>query len=295
MIRLLALTVLLLPSVAQAQLFPRLRAFNVQPNKVSSSCPGGICPTGVSAYSVPSYASTANTGGGHWSYPGTITNHLESEHGVSTSGLSRQEQLNLHDSLHEGGSPQSGRAPQATTYYYPSPSTPLVGSVVNYGSTGSVSFGSTGSQVVQSYGSTGSSVGSSVVASDSVTVLRLGDRAKFKRNLMAAAKVRVQPGVKDPADLEPGMITQDQYDALNFAIKFPGVAQKLEAALHETAIENGLASNQAIDWDKLAAFIERMIPIILKLIDLFSWNNSPQPQLDLQYTYHPHPDYQLAA
>ena len=268
---LLALAILLLPSVAQAQLFPRLRAFNIQPNKVSSSCPGGICPTNI-----PSYASTANTGSGHWSFPGTITNHLESEHGVSTAGLTRQEQLNLHDSLHEGGSPQSvvrsvpGRAPQTTTYYYPSPSTPLIGAVANYGSTGSQGLGSTGSRVVQSSGGSTGSTGSSVIASDSVTVLRLGDRAKFKRNLMQAAKARVQPGVTDPAELEPGKITQDQYDALNFAIKFPGVAQKIEAALHETAIENGLASAQAIDWDKLADFIERMIPIILKLIDLFS-------------------------
>lgn len=238
----LALAVMLLPSVAQAQLFPRLRAFNLQPNKVSSSCPGGICPTAMT---------TANTSPGHWSYPGTITNHLESSHGVSTAGLSRQEQLNLHDSLHENGSvvrSVPGHAPQATTYYYPSATSQgggSTGSVKSGGSTGSLGLGSTGS---------------SVVASDSVTVLRLGDRAKFKRSLLAAAKQAVTNE----------KITQEQYDALAFAIKFPGVAQKLEAALHETAIENGLASTQAIDWDKLADFIERMIPIILKLIDLFS-------------------------
>lgn len=41
----------------------------------------------------------------HWSYPGELTQHLETEHAVSTAGLSRQEMLDLHDSLHEG-SPQ---------------------------------------------------------------------------------------------------------------------------------------------------------------------------------------------
>lgn len=254
-VRLFAVCLLLLPSVAQAQLLPRLFPA-LRPNTVSSSCPGGVCPTGVSS-AVPSYATTANTGG-HWSYPGTITNHLETAHGVSTAGLSRQEQLNLHDSLHEGGTvvrSVPGRAPAPVTYYYPSQSS----TVVSYGSTGSAvkSGGSTGSLGL---GSTGSSDGSSVLASDQVTVLRLGDRAKFKRNLLAAAKQAV----------ENQKITEDQFEALKFAIKFPGVAQKLEAALQETAIENGLATTQAIDWDQLADFIERMIPIILKLIDLFN-------------------------
>lgn len=115
-----------------------------------------------------------------------------------------------------------------------------------------------------------------------VSVLRIGDRAKFKRTLMSSAKLAV----------ENGKITQEQYDALNLAIKFPGVAAKLEAALQETAIENGLATSQAIDWDKLADFIERMVPIILKLIDLFSWKS---PQIDTQYAYQSTYDYQIAA
>lgn len=39
---------------------------------------------------------------GHWTYPGSIDSHLQTEHGVSVSGMSRSQMLNLHDSLHEG-------------------------------------------------------------------------------------------------------------------------------------------------------------------------------------------------
>lgn len=39
---------------------------------------------------------------GHWSYPGEISNHLAKDHGVNASGMTREQMLNLHDSLHEG-------------------------------------------------------------------------------------------------------------------------------------------------------------------------------------------------
>ena len=41
----------------------------------------------------------------HWTYPGTIDNHLTQDHGVSVNGMSREEMLSLHDSLHESGRP----------------------------------------------------------------------------------------------------------------------------------------------------------------------------------------------
>ncbi len=37
----------------------------------------------------------------HWSYPGDITTHLQSAHGQNVSGMSIEQQLNLHDALHE--------------------------------------------------------------------------------------------------------------------------------------------------------------------------------------------------
>ena len=36
----------------------------------------------------------------HWSYSGSISNHLQSEHGQSVAGLTTEQMLNLHDSLH---------------------------------------------------------------------------------------------------------------------------------------------------------------------------------------------------
>jgi hypothetical protein len=37
----------------------------------------------------------------HWSFPGKIEDHLQNDHKQDVSGLSREEMLDLHDSLHE--------------------------------------------------------------------------------------------------------------------------------------------------------------------------------------------------
>jgi hypothetical protein len=37
----------------------------------------------------------------HWSYPGDITTHLQTAHGQTVYGMSIEQQLNLHDALHE--------------------------------------------------------------------------------------------------------------------------------------------------------------------------------------------------
>jgi hypothetical protein len=36
----------------------------------------------------------------HWSYPGSISDHLQSDHGQSVAGLTTEQMLDLHDSLH---------------------------------------------------------------------------------------------------------------------------------------------------------------------------------------------------
>jgi len=101
---------------------------------VSSACPNGECP--VQAAQVQSAPEVR----GHWSYPGTIDSHLESVHGKSTAGMTRQQKLDYHDSLHEGTAGAS--AYQSVGYY-----------CVGYGSSGR-SYGSAG------YGSSGRSYGS---------------------------------------------------------------------------------------------------------------------------------------
>jgi hypothetical protein len=37
----------------------------------------------------------------HWSYPGDITTHMQVEHGQSVSGMSVEQQLSMHDAIHE--------------------------------------------------------------------------------------------------------------------------------------------------------------------------------------------------
>jgi hypothetical protein len=44
---------------------------------------------------------------GHWSYPGEISNHLAVGHNVNASGMTREQMLNLHDSLHESAPVQA--------------------------------------------------------------------------------------------------------------------------------------------------------------------------------------------
>lgn len=75
--------------------------------------------------------------GPHWTYPGDITTHLTGTHGQNVNGLSIEQQLSLHDALHEnrrvvavtrnsapvfqsncpgGVCPTQGREVQATRY-----------------------------------------------------------------------------------------------------------------------------------------------------------------------------------
>lgn len=53
-----------------------------------------------------SQLATRSYSGGHWSYPGDLATHLARSHNVSAVGLTRDEQLNLHDSLHRPSSYQ---------------------------------------------------------------------------------------------------------------------------------------------------------------------------------------------
>lgn len=128
----------------------------------------------------------------------------------------------------------------STTYSYPS-----------------VSYGSSGSSVV-SGGSSGSMVYHESQPSEaSVSILRRND---FRKSLMEAARSARQKGEIDAA----------QFFKIAAMSRIPKVAANLEAAIHEAAIEEGIATANAIDWDAIIEFIERLIPLILKLIDLFS-------------------------
>jgi hypothetical protein len=231
--------------------------------------------------------STANQQPGHWSFPGTIESHLEGTHGVATAGMSRQEKLNLHDSLHEGASQNLVVSVPRANYVAPFVSNyPSMQSASGGGSTGkpfsyyaetgsayydystgmprSVSGGSSGGFGVGTRlpdGSVVTSVGVTVASkpAEDVAMLRIGDRATFRKSLLAAGrKAR-----------DSGQITGLEFFLLSAASRNPTTLEKMQAAVHEAAIEEGLATTQAIDWDSLIEFIEKLIPIIIKLIELF--------------------------
>ena len=241
-------SVCLFGGVADAQIFPNAFWNQTKQVGVSGGCPGGVCPTAMAPQAVQRATTVQQPG--HWTYPGTIENHLESTHGVATAGMSRQEKLNLHDSLHEG----TETAPQAT---YPS-----VQSTTKAFSGGS----SGGSFVVGGRDSQGHVITSIGVlqssTSEAKTFGAIGSRRDFKRSLLEAAKQ-----AQDDGD-----ISAQDYRKLAFALKIPGVAAKMEAAMADHAVESGVAKAGSIDWDKLLAFIKEMIPIILQLIQLFSQN-----------------------
>ncbi len=144
-----------------------------------------------------------------------------------------------------------------------------------------------------SYGSSGSSMGSagstptvapSLPSAGTASVLRKSD---FRASLMKAAK----------AAREKGEITAAQYFKIAAMSRIPKVAANLEAAMQEAAIEEGLASATGqIDWDAIIEFIEKLIPLIIQLIDLFSANlpSKFDPTLEQSYAFSP-PDSFLRA
>lgn len=93
-----------------------------------------------------------------------------------------------------------------------------------------------------------------------VESLAISDRMAFRRALLAAGRQA----------RDSGEITSMEFFALSAASRSPRVLERMQAAVHEAAIEEGLATTQAIDWDGLIQFIEKLIPIIIKLIELFS-------------------------
>jgi hypothetical protein len=85
------------------------------------------------------------------------------------------------------------------------------------------------------------------------------DRVAFRRSLKKATQNQVAQG----------KITSAQAMILNGLTFFPNKCDEMMAAIQDAAVDEGLATTQAIDWDGLIGFIERIMPIILQLIQLF--------------------------
>lgn len=253
-----------------AQLFPNApwnRGSATARFNSSDACPGGICPTN-------------NSVGRGVLRPSVNVN-------VNNAPPALIEQHNYEHNGYWGGPNWTWQGDLATQYaqssYATAPQTTYVQQ--SGGSTGSVrSGGSTGS-AVRSGGSTGSSVrvlrvgdldacGNVIVSIGStispqlqpqpqmaggVQQLAIGDRIAFRHSLLEAARNA----------RKSGEITSIQFFMLSAASRNPNVLDKMQQAVHEAAIEEGLATTQAIDWAGLISFIEKLIPIIIQLIDLF--------------------------
>lgn len=53
-------------------------------------------------------------------------------------------------------------------------------------------------------------------------------------------------------------------------LKAAGQPVTAETLMGDWMGENGMAAGVGADWDEILAFIEKLLPIILKLIELFS-------------------------
>lgn len=86
----------------------------------------------------------------------------------------------------------------------------------------------------------------------------IGDRIAARRAIMAAASKA----------LKADNISFSQYLLLAGATRHQPTLDRLMDTIHEAAIADGMATTQAINWDGLAAFLERIMPIILQIIQL---------------------------
>ena len=135
------------------------------------------------------------------------------------------------------------------------------GSAQSYGSTGSgYSMGSNGSAVV-SYGSSGSSV---------VSATGIKQRRSSRAAIIAAAEQAHAACTIDSAQLQ----------AIKLASRSPRMLSRMEDLILTQAQASGAYSlpmdangdvvAAAVDWDGIAEFITKLMPLILKLIEMFA-------------------------
>lgn len=98
-------------------------------------------------------------------------------------------------------------------------------------------------------------------ASSTVESQGISDRIAFRRSLIAVARKARQDND----------ISITEFLLIAGASRNPVTCDRLMASVHEAAIEEGLASTQAIDWNAIADFLERILPIIIKLIEMFGY------------------------
>jgi len=283
-----------LPTVANAQLFPRLFG-GKSTSQVGSACPGGVCPTAAPASTYRSVGVSAaiaapmkaiQNRAGHWSYPGDIDSHLEGTHGVSTAGMTHAQKLDLHDSLHEGTRGVAAYRAIRTEAEYRG-NYPAVASSVGYGSSGVrlSGYGSSGSRV--GLGSSGSLVVGTVLP-DGAVVTSVGVTVPAKVGCgcgcpnctcgQAVEKAFASPAGAQLRIGERAALVRVMLKAARDAKASGATTEEIKLAMVDAAVGELAGSNQAIDIDKWIEIIEKLIPLIMRLIELFS--QAPQAAIE---------------
>lgn len=261
MTRLLMVAAILLgsvgfPSDSHGQLFSRLRFSSRTPAFDSNqNCPNGVCPN-------------TSTSGQWYNRDGVSPReHVENTHGLNTASMSHTDILQAQNDYHNRyGSGHPVR--QATVATIPRISILSKISSVIRASCSSVSTSCAGSQVnilstppSCSLQESALSLPQTNYVTEATNAIQ-GRKLTFRQALMKAAGNAHRNGD----------ITILQYFAVARSSLNPTRLAEMQQAVHESAVQEGLATVTAIDWDSLIAFIEKLIPIIMKLIDLFGYN-----------------------
>lgn len=245
---------MLVSAIADAQLFRR----NVERTRtVVQSCPSGFCPQANVTRSVQ-----VNRSAGHWSFPGTISSHLQNTHRVSTVGLTREQMLELHDSLHEGRTTTVIVKPtvvQPATQTF----TPTKAPELPKPTSSEVTFG------LDDIYSTKVEIPKYVLAQVEEPAEVVEDpfrkslikaisdaRKKGTINLRDAVKLRV-------ATLSPAFMERAQELAVT-QVAFSGIESE-----NVPMDADGMVQVEGINWEGLALFLEKLIPLILSLLKAF--------------------------
>ncbi len=311
---LLVLCLLTPPATANAQLLSRIFG------RSNSACPGGVCPTGSAQWhNVDGLSARQHL------------EHVHHTDTSGMSAYDIQQEQNAYHNTYGSGHPVRGAVravvsvPRAGVRAVARAATyPARAVAATYGSSGSAaraSYGSTGSSAM-GYGSSGSSlqVGqpdvdgfivteiyppspvptlatpyrlepigqaayqacpcncpnctcpkgvAEVSALGDVSALRIGDRARLMKVMLTAARQ-----ARGNAPLNDETIA------------------RMKAAMADAALDDLSMSTQAIDIDKWIELIEKLIPIIIKLIGLFGQNDVILN--NMQYAYDDSALYDLA-
>jgi len=273
-IALALLAMVLFTNTVEAQLLRRVINRN-------QGCPNGVCPTNQPVRQTVRnvFAPVSNISRGHWSYPGTISGHLQSTHGVSTVGMSREQMLNLHDALHEGRTTTTQTRVQIKVPPTPTPTQTRTTIKVSSETT----FGLTSSTLTvpdhilaqvapdSSFGLETSSTPEHVLAQVETLPGPTQVRDVFKSSLIKAAVEARKAGkitARDAVKLRVAMLSPAFVErAHELAVTQMAFSGEVSDAVPMS--DEGIIQVEGINWEGLAKFLEAFIPLLITLLKAF--------------------------